>query len=65
MIPKNIKQKHIFKAIEESKKIGIPVRRSSKKFFLKYNGKCFPPKYIISLANKYANGKELDPKAVA
>ncbi len=62
MIPKNINQEHIFKAIEESKKIGIPVRRSSKKFFLKYNGKCFPPKYIISLANKYANGKELDPK---
>lgn len=62
MIPKNIKQKHIIKAIEEIGKNGTPKRRSSKKFFLKYNGKCFPPKYIISLANKYANGKELDPK---
>ena len=31
------------------------------KFFLEHDGKYFPPKYVISLANKYANGKELDP----
>jgi hypothetical protein len=26
---------------------------------LKYNGKYYLPKYIISIANKYANGREL------
>jgi len=60
MIPKNIKREHITKAIEGINKVGIPKGRSSKKFLLEYDGKCYPPKYIISLANKYANGIELD-----
>lgn len=60
MIPKNIDREHIIKAIEEIKKDGISKGRSSKRFLLEYDGKCYPPKYIISLANKYANGKELD-----
>ena len=62
MIPKNINRKHIIKAIEEIKKVRIPEGRSSKKFLLEYNGEYYPPKYIISKANKYANGKELDPQ---
>lgn len=60
MIPNNIKKEHIIKAIEESEKFGVPKGRSSRKFLLEYNGKHYPPKYIISLANKYANSKELD-----
>jgi len=60
MIPKNIHLEHILKAIEEIKKFGIPAGRSSKKIHLEYNGEFCPPKYIVSLANKYANGKELD-----
>lgn len=62
MIPKNINREHIIKAIEEIEKVGIPDDRISKKFLLEYNGKYYPPKYTISLANKYANGKELDPQ---
>jgi len=62
MIPKNINRGHIIKAIEEIKKVGIPAGRSSKKFHLEYNGEFYPPKYTVSLANKYANGKELDPQ---
>lgn len=61
MIPKNIKREHIIKAIEEVEKVGTPKGRSSKKFFLEYNNKHYSPKYVISLANKYASGKELDP----
>lgn len=61
MIPKNIHQEHILKAIEEGKKTGIPKRRGSKKFLVEFNGVYYPPKYIISLANKYANGEELNP----
>ena len=61
MIPKNIKRKHILKAIEEIEKVGIPKGRISREFLLEYNGKHYPPKYAISLANKYANGEELAP----
>jgi ribosomal protein L37AE/L43A len=60
MIPKNIKREHIIKAIEEAEKARIPEARSSKKFLLEFNGKYYPPKYIISLANRHANGVELD-----
>lgn len=61
MIPKNINQAHVIKAIREIDKNGIPKGRKSKKFQLSYNGKYYPPKYVISLANKYANGVELEP----
>lgn len=61
MIPKNIKKDHILKAMDEIEKTGVPRGRTSKKFLLEYNGRHYPPKYVISLANKYANGKELYP----
>ena len=60
MIPKNITKEHILEAINEIKKNGVPEGRSGKKFRLEYDGQCFPPKYTISLANEYANGKRLD-----
>lgn len=61
MIPKNIKREHIFKAMEEVKILGVPENRNSKKFRLNHKDRNYPPKYIISLANKYANDKELKP----
>lgn len=60
MIPKNIKKDDIIKAIEEAKKVGVPEERGSKKYLLEFNGDHFPPKYIISLANRYVNGRKLD-----
>jgi hypothetical protein len=60
MIPENIKRNHILKAIKEAERSGIPRERSSDRYDLEYNKKLYPPKYIISLANKYANGKKLD-----
>jgi hypothetical protein len=65
MIPKNIKYEHVLKAIDEAEKLGISPARSSEKYDLEYNKKLYPPKYIISLANKYANGKELDHREFA
>ncbi|MBP7795956.1 MAG: hypothetical protein KA059_04180 [Elusimicrobiales bacterium] len=59
MIPKNIKREHIIKAIKKINKVGIPEGRNSKKFLLEYKCEFYPPKYVISLANKYANSKEL------
>jgi len=61
MIPKNINRDYIFNAIRKINRDGIPKSRKSKKFQLLYNGKYYPPKYVISLANEYANGRELDP----
>jgi hypothetical protein len=61
MIPKSIKREHILKAIEAVRKIGVPDGRGSKKFLTEFDGYYYPLKYIISLANKYANGEELDP----
>lgn len=59
MIPKNITKEHIIKAIEEIENSKMPALRISKKFLLKYNGKAYPPKYVVSLANEYANSKRL------
>lgn len=61
MIPKNIKREHVIKAIEEIEISGFPAARASRKFLLEYNGKDYPPKYVLSIANKYANGKKLTP----
>jgi len=60
MIPQNIKKEYILKALEEIDRTGVPEGRSSRKFVLGHEGKRYPPKYVLSLANKYANGKELD-----
>ncbi len=59
MIPKNITKEHIIKALKEIDQNGVPSRRNSKDYLLLYKETFYPPKYVISLANKYANGKEL------
>ncbi len=61
MIPKNITREHIIKAIEEINEVGVPPNRESRDFHLEYEGKYYPPKYVISIANRYANGRELQP----
>ncbi len=61
MIPSNIKREHIIKAIKDIEKYGVPKGRASRRFQLVLNGKPFPPKYVVSVANKYANRGELDP----
>ena len=61
MIPENITRGHVLKAIEKIKKEGVPPQREPTKFWLKFNNELFPPKYVISIANKYANEKELEP----
>lgn len=61
MIPKNITKNHILDSIREVDKNGVPKGRNSRKFKLVYRGKTYPPKYVISLANKYASVDELEP----
>ena len=57
-IPKNINKDHIIKAIQKIDREGVPERRESTRFNLSYEGKYYPPKYVISIANIFANGEE-------
>ena len=59
MIPKNITQNHISRAVSEVRRNGIPKSRRSTKFHMLYQGRRYPPKYVVSLANRFANGREL------
>ena len=59
-IPENITREHIIQAIKEIDIQGYSEKNASRKYDLLYNGKRYPPKVIISLANKFANGIVLD-----
>jgi predicted amidohydrolase len=59
MIPRNIQRPHVVDAIAEADRRGVPERRKPTRYYLMYEGKEYPPKLIISLANRFANGKEL------
>jgi hypothetical protein len=61
VIPSNITREHIIEAIKEIRRSGVPYHRESVNWSLLHNGEQFPPKYVISLANKFANDRELDP----
>jgi hypothetical protein len=58
-IPENITREDILKAIEEIDQEGIPPKRGATKYDIKHGNNYYPPKYTISLANKYANGSIL------
>jgi predicted ATPase len=60
-IPKNISDKDIVKATQRIKATSIPPSRESERYFLVYGDESFPPKYVISVANYFTNGIELDP----
>ncbi len=59
-IPKNITSEHIKRAISEIIVENIPPQRLEQHYSLIENGKILPPKYVISIANKFANGIELN-----
>ncbi len=61
MIPNNIKSEHIEKAISEIIEYGVPQKRNPTRYYLEYNSHYYPPKYVLSLANKFANHQELSP----
>ena len=59
MIPSNITYENVLEALHKIDRNGIPPKRKAKKFSLIFEGRQYPPKYVISLANVYANGREL------
>ena len=58
-IPINITSDHIDKAIDQIIPESIPKERLSYNYFLISEGEQYPPKYVISKANKFANKIEL------
>ncbi|NMX21492.1 hypothetical protein C5S30_03470 [ANME-1 cluster archaeon GoMg4] len=63
MIPRNIIREHVIKALEAIDARALPPSRKSTKFVLVFNGRQYPPKYVLSFANRFANGEELNPSA--
>lgn len=59
-IPSNITKEHIDKAIKEIIPAEIPQERLSVHYFLIHGEITLPPKYVISIANKFVNNVELD-----
>ena len=62
MIPTHITKDSIKKALIYIDRYGIPKDRHSVKYSLKYDGKLYPPKYVISIANKFESGEEWEPE---
>lgn len=60
-IPKNINKEHILKAIQKINNDGVPEKRESTRYTLHYEGVNYPPKYVISIANVFANGSVYSP----
>lgn len=63
MIPENITREHVLEAIKEIESSKVPYHRESVNYDIIIDGKQYPPKYTISIANKYANNVELDSTA--
>ena len=61
MLKDNISKEHLEKAIAEIDKNGIRKGRHSSTYDLLYKGQIYPPKLVISIANRFANGVELNP----
>jgi 5-methylcytosine-specific restriction protein B len=59
-LPENITKEHLIQAINKIDIEGIPKDVVSQYYDVIYNGKKYPPKLIISYANIFANGIELD-----
>lgn len=59
MIPSNITKEHLEKAIKEIDENGVDPGAHSSTYDMVFNNKRYPPKLVVSLANKYANGQIL------
>jgi predicted HNH restriction endonuclease len=58
MIPNNLTNKHYQSAADQIDRNGVPNERKSVHYDLLLKDKRYPPKYIISLAAKFASGSE-------
>ena len=62
-IPSNITSEDVVKAVREIESKGnIPPSRDAIWYYIEYDGKIYPMKYVVSIANKFKNGKPLKPR---
>jgi hypothetical protein len=61
MVPDNIAKEHLLLAIKEIDVQGVRKGRHSSTYDLVFQGNMYPPKLVISIANRFANGVELEP----
>ncbi len=61
MISKNITKDDVLRSMADIDKFGVPPRRQSWKYDVTNGGRRYPPPYVICVANRYANGVELEP----
>lgn len=62
----NITKEQILKAINEiDENPSLRIGRASTTYDLVFQGKTYPPKLVVGIANRYANGKELRPDEFA
>lgn len=59
IFPNNNTRDHILNAINEIDADQIPTKRRSTRWNLVFNNVKYPPKLVICISNKYANGEEL------
>lgn len=61
-IIERIKRSDVEQAVKQiNRQNCVPKRRNSTKFSLFYQGRLYPPKYLIAIAGKHATGKMLTP----
>ena len=58
MVPMDLTKKNFLQAAAEIDRDGVPIDRRSVHYDLVLNEKRYPPKYIVSLAMRFATGKE-------
>ena len=63
MIPSGLTKTHLKKAAAEIDLNGAPKDRESVHYDLVLDGKLYPPKYVISLAQGYATGEKLPARS--
>src|SRR6476469_8043130 len=59
MIPNEIKAEHVHAAIAEIDRNGVPAWRKPWRYNLEYQGRRYPPKYVVRLAARHATGRTL------
>ncbi len=59
-VPQNISRDDLLRAIEEIREHGVPAGAHSSTYDVVHEGERFPPKLVVSIANRFANGEDLD-----
>jgi 5-methylcytosine-specific restriction protein A len=61
MIPQFVNRDHVVSAISEIRKGGVPRKREPSKFNLVFEGRLYPPKFVLAVAARHATGQVILP----